>query len=230
MTPPVATQPELRSSPWVLLLPLALTALAVAGAAGGGTATREGGTSPLSDMPYAIGGLALYLVVLALAWVSVRRSPDRRATLGLLRPPAWGASFRLAIGLVVAGLALGQVLDRVLHASKAQGLNGALAHGTEATIAIAISFAAFAIVGPIVEELVFRGLVTSVIHGRLGAVATPITSGALFALAHGDPHIVLALIPLGIALGFVYERTGSIVPGMVTHVVYNAIGVIAVLL
>ena len=61
-------------------------------------------------------------------------------------------------------------------------------------------------------------------------MAAPIASGTLFALAHGDPHIVLALLPLGITLGFVYERTGSIVPGMVTHVLYNAIGVLAVLL
>lgn len=229
MTPPVATRPELRSSPWVLLLPLALTALAVAGAAGGGSSTREDGSSPLSDLPYAISGLSLYLVVLVLAYVCVRRSPDRRATLGLVRPPRWGTAFGLAIGLVIGGLVLGQALDRLLHASKAQGLNGALEHGAAASIAIAISFAAYAIVGPMVEELVFRGIVTSAIRGRLGAVGTPLASGTLFALAHGDPHIVLALLPLGVALGFVYERTGSIVPGMVTHVLYNAIGLIAVL-
>ena len=230
MTPPVALRPELRSSPWVLLLPFVLVALAVAGAASGGSGTRADGTSPLSNLPYAIGALVVYLVVLAIAYVCVRRSPDWRATLGLVRPPAWAAAFWLAIGLVVGGLVLGQALDRVLHASKAQGLGGELARGTQASIAIAISFATLAIVGPIVEELVFRGLVTSAIRGRLGAVATPIASGTLFALAHGDLHIVLALLPLGIALGFVYERTGSIVPGMVTHVLYNAIGVIAVLL
>ena len=212
----------------MLALPLALTALAIGGSVGGSAARRDG-TSPLSNLPYAISGLAVYLVVLLVALLLVRRSPDWRATLGLVRPPSWAVALWLAVGLVVGGLVLGLVLDQVLHASKAQGLSGTMAHGTAASIAVAISFATFAIVGPVVEELVFRGLVTSAIRGRLGAVASPIASGTLFALAHGDPHIVLALIPLGIALGLVYERTGSVLPGMVTHVLYNAVGLIAVL-
>ena len=136
----------------------------------------------------------------------------------------------MAVALVAAGLAVGVALDPLVHASKAQGLHRGTGHSGRAELAIALSVVTFVFVGPIVEELVFRGLVTSAIRGRLGAVATPIASGTLFALAHGDLHVVLALLPLGIALGFVYERTGSIVPGMVTHVLYNAIGVLAVLL
>ena len=227
MTPPVATRPELRRPAWVLVLPLALAALL------GWTALRapkaSSSASPLTDLPLAVAGLIFYAIVLLAAFLCVRASPNPRATLGIVRPSNWGTAFRLAVGLVVAGLVLGQLLDRVLHASKAQGLSGALAHGTEASIAIAVSFVAFAIVGPVVEELVFRGLVTSAIRGHLGSVAAPLVSGTLFALAHGDPHIVLALIPLGIALSFVYERTGSVLPGTLTHMLYNAIGVIVVL-
>ena len=228
MIPPVAARPELRLSPWVLTLPLAMAALGLAGAVVG--SGDDGKTSVLTNLPVALAGLTLYLIVLGIALACTVPSPDSKASLGVVRPARWGAALRLAAGLVLGGLVLGVVADRLLHATDAQGIKGTLAHGDRATLAIVVSLAAYAVLGPIVEELVFRGLVTAAIRQRLGPAVTPVATGVLFALAHGDPRIVVALVPLGIALGLLYEHTGSIVPGMVAHMTYNAIGVTIALL
>jgi membrane protease YdiL (CAAX protease family) len=48
-------------------------------------------------------------------------------------------------------------------------------------------------------------------------------SGTLFALAHlGHGVAPASLLPLGMALGYVYQRTHRIVPSMVCHALFNA--------
>ena len=46
--------------------------------------------------------------------------------------------------------------------------------------------------------------------------------GILFGVVHvSQPQVVLPLTLLGIALGWAYERTGSLVPPMVAHSLFN---------
>ena len=80
------------------------------------------------------------------------------------------------------------------------------------------------IFAPVVEELVFRGAVLRVLlqgtTRHWGAIAL---SAALFALAHGNPAQAPHAFCLGLFLGWMYYRTGSVVPGIMTHWVNNTV-------
>ncbi len=79
---------------------------------------------------------------------------------------------------------------------------------------------------PIYEELVFRGFIQTILLRRLHrpGVAIVVTS-VLFALMHWtavDPHGLVGLFALSLALGVVMERSGSITGPVVLHGLFNA--------
>lgn|GEM_PF-2452685 len=83
------------------------------------------------------------------------------------------------------------------------------------------SFAVIAVFPAIFEELGFRGLVQgrlAALYGRTGSI---VTTGALFALAHGVgigfPFHVLG----GFYLCWLRARCDSLYPGMLMHLLYN---------
>ena len=79
------------------------------------------------------------------------------------------------------------------------------------------------VAAPVTEELFFRGWLYTGLRPRLGAAATIAVTAVLFALAHWEKtHLyALAVLPVGLALGVIRERTGSIRATMAFHAGYN---------
>jgi membrane protease YdiL (CAAX protease family) len=82
----------------------------------------------------------------------------------------------------------------------------------------------------ICEELLFRGYVQTRLTRTAGATGGVLLASALFALFHLDLVHIIAVFPLGLYLGFVSWRSGSLIPAMIGHFVNNAVSVIAVVL
>lgn len=83
-----------------------------------------------------------------------------------------------------------------------------------------------AIVGPITEELVFRrALLGSLLEAKIDARIAVAVSAAVFALIHLNPAQMPAAFVVGCLFGWMYVRTGSIVPSTVCHVVNNSLAV-----
>ena len=83
---------------------------------------------------------------------------------------------------------------------------------------------AIAILAPLAEEIVFRGAIV----GRLAQVAKNrwaaiLVSALLFALVHGNPVQMPHAFVIGVFLGWLFLRTGSIIPGVVFHWMNNTI-------
>ncbi len=78
---------------------------------------------------------------------------------------------------------------------------------------------------PITEELLFRGWLYTSLRLAIGVPAGIIVTAVLFALAHWEStHLyALAVFPVGLALGYLRERTGSIKATMTFHAIYNGI-------
>ena len=76
---------------------------------------------------------------------------------------------------------------------------------------------------PICEEMIFRGWLYTSLKRSIGVIATIIVTSVLFALAHWEnTHLyALAVLPVGVALGIIRERTGTIAASMVFHAFYN---------
>ena len=89
------------------------------------------------------------------------------------------------------------------------------------------------IVAPVIEEIIFRGMLQTAMGQRgLGRWPTIIVTSALFAAIHVSPTMWPALpglFVLAVCLGYAYERTGSIWSPIVIHMVFNAINISLVL-
>ena len=106
------------------------------------------------------------------------------------------------------------------------------------------------ILGPAVEELIFRGVVFNGLY-RLGAVissrslgkersgALPkkalfafsaLASSILFALLHLEPILLPVLLILAITLCALFQRTGSLLPSFVAHATFNSFATALIIL
>ena len=75
------------------------------------------------------------------------------------------------------------------------------------------------------EELCFRGMVFSGIRERLPGLAAALASGVVFGALHVFTGVtaVPPLIIFGTVLALLYERTGSILPGVILHALNNTV-------
>jgi membrane protease YdiL (CAAX protease family) len=85
-----------------------------------------------------------------------------------------------------------------------------------------------AIAAPVSEEICFRGMVFGGLRTRLPLIAAALISGLIFGLLHALTGLsaVPPLIAFGFILALLYERTGSIVPGILLHMLNNAVALI----
>jgi membrane protease YdiL (CAAX protease family) len=92
-------------------------------------------------------------------------------------------------------------------------------------LSIALFFVVAALSAPLTEELVFRGWLYTALRAKLGVAASLIVSSILFALAHWESTHLYALVvfPVGLALGFIRERAGSLKASMTFHALYNTV-------
>lgn len=94
------------------------------------------------------------------------------------------------------------------------------------------------LVAPIVEEGIFRGIVQSVMVETLGESrrwAVVIVASVLFMFIHADTatwenwQALPGLCVLGLVLGWLYERTGSLWPSIIVHTGFNAMNILMAL-
>ena len=75
-----------------------------------------------------------------------------------------------------------------------------------------------ALLAPVTEEVVFRGAVLGyLLKSRRSAIIAVVVSALLFALAHLNPAQMPHAFLIGLLLGWLYLRTGSILPGIIYH-------------
>lgn len=82
---------------------------------------------------------------------------------------------------------------------------------------------------PVVEELVYRGLLQRSASGAVGAGIGLVGTSLLFALVHFSPVEYPGLFLAGIVFGGCVVATGRLGPAIVTHAAFNATGLVVVL-
>ena len=81
-----------------------------------------------------------------------------------------------------------------------------------------------AVVAPIVEEFIFRGLIMTRLSRVMTGWLAVLLSAAVFGLCHGELVWFCYAFVLGAVFGFMDLRAGSIWPSILGHVMFNAIG------
>lgn len=174
-------------------------------------------------MMHVAGFVAAWLVV-----TRIRRRPFWR-TLGW----GWTPQFRPvhAIGLAFLMTGVAVALNYSLP-DRETDLEKLLKMG----VAIRIMVAALAVVtAPLIEEIVYRGVIYSSVEGLMGKGAAVTFVTLLFALVHapqywGSVASLTAILSLSFVLTLLRAWTGKLLPCVATHLFYNAIQAVALLM
>jgi membrane protease YdiL (CAAX protease family) len=199
---------------WIALVGT-LSAISYAGRLSGGKPPKDA----LYQYATALSELVLFAIILAFVLLIARGLP-KREVFALRAPRSWGRAGGLALGVFVLIAVSNAVLNPVLNGGREQGLTPSGWEPRHAA-AFAINLLAFAVVGPIVEELTFRGLGFFLLE-PYGQTAAIVLIGISFGLWHGLIQALPVLIVFGAGLAYLRSRTDSIYPGMLLHAAFNA--------
>lgn len=88
----------------------------------------------------------------------------------------------------------------------------------------------FAVIVSVFEEVLFRGILQSMLRGYLGSPWPAILIASfLFALMHPWMHWP-AIFALSLGFGYAYEKSGSLLRPIFMHIIFNSVSIIALLL
>jgi len=81
------------------------------------------------------------------------------------------------------------------------------------------------ILGPISEEVYFRGFAYTVLKKRYGKSIGIILSSLLFAAVHFNLYWIIQIFLIGVGLALLFESTGSLISVVVAHSLINLLSV-----
>jgi membrane protease YdiL (CAAX protease family) len=143
------------------------------------------------------------------------RSPPSLAVVGVLVGGA--LSVAALAGYAVAG-AWAPLAEELVWVGRDGGRLGSLDPATTA-----MSLVRGTLLAAVGEELLFRGALYGWLRTRLPAWLTVVLTAVLWTITHAGLLVVLPyVLVLGLGLGWLRERTGSVVPGVAFHLVHNS--------
>lgn len=85
-----------------------------------------------------------------------------------------------------------------------------------------------AVIAPISEEICFRGMLYGGLREKLPRLAAAVITGFIFGGLHAFSGVtaVPPLMVFGFLLSLLYEKTGSIVPGILLHMLNNSVALL----
>ena len=129
---------------------------------------------------------------------------------------------------VLVGVGCQFGVDLIYYPFHFKKLNGPVTHlfgaAHGATFVLLVVMTTF--LAPVFEEWFFRGVIFPPRAATAIAVAA---SAVLFALAHGEPLQFAGLALFGVVLALVIHRTRRLVPSVITHVSFNAVAMVGLI-
>lgn len=134
------------------------------------------------------------------------------------------------IGLGIAAAFIIYLIDNVLYFAFAKHGNYAASiikdlKGLEKPLDYIKYGVVVVILGPIMEECLYRGILYSPYRKKYGPMRAIFINALLFSIGHYGTNIVHNFIA-GIFLGALYEKKESIIPSIVAHSANNLLGVL----
>ncbi len=222
--------------PWTLIDVAEIVAVLLFAMVLGGEVSMALWTHWLKDVSGPLGQPLLltvqYVVVALLCLALVRRRVGAHSdaplrSLGLRGKNAWrliatgvGGYAVFLGGLVLAAMALRGLLgDAMPLGQTGDSLMGSVDSKGEAIIYFILA----CVLAPIFEEIVFRGYVYAGLRRLANARQAMLMGGLIFAAVHMNSEALVVITLIGIMLCYLYERTRSLVPGMIAHGMHNAL-------
>jgi uncharacterized protein len=194
-----------------------------------GYATLASGNDPPEDVLYRYStavGLAVQSVLFVGVLLLIVIGLPKRPMFGLQAPYSWPRSLGWAGAGLVSIWILNLATSPVLDAGEEQGLLPEEWNDDRLVPYIVVGLA-ITFVGPVAEELMFRGVGYALLY-PYGKWVAILGTGILFGALHGLLIALPLLSAFGVILGWIRWKTGSVYPCMVLHIVFNGIAVATV--
>lgn len=165
----------------------------------------------------------IVLAVLAIFFLIRHKSPLTETGLVKTPPRLTAAGGALALLLYVLVILILSALPESWMESYAEASSYLSDTG-------ALAFLSTALIAPLTEEVIFRGLIQSRLSRVMPGWLAVLLSALLFGLCHGQPVWMGYAFLLGLVFGFIALRARSVLPTVAAHVVFNTIGQLSVIL
>jgi len=177
-------------------------------------------------VPMILGTQVGFFLVPSVLWCRLFRVPLRE-TLQLRWPTGrgWAATVLLAGGGWSVGATVWEQLLRFPGARAYSDWLGELL-GKQGRLELGTALLLVALLPAVAEEITFRGVVLAGLRRSGSRWIAVVGSALVFGLFHFNPYHVVAATAVGLLLGWVALESGSIVPGMLIHLVNNGVQVL----
>jgi membrane protease YdiL (CAAX protease family) len=168
----------------------------------------------LSAQAIVLADLVIAAVVLVFAAVLIKEIRPLFETFGTWRAIPCTAGTLALIAAFMAGYKLVATSIGFRYTSMAEGYAGT----GWPLWGVLVSAAA---VPAIFEEIAFRGVIQTGMERVMAPREALIVQAAMFSVLHLLPAVFVSHFVIGLVLGFLRRRTGSIYPGMLVHAAWN---------
>ena len=178
-------------------------------------------------MSMTVGGLVYLLAVVATYIVIVRRKRGSWREIGFRMPPLLGVLLApmIFVGQLLALALVNGLLRLIIGDFENPQIEALTDPNGFSWLNFAVVFTVGAIIAPIVEEMLFRGLLYQWLRSHTSVVVAIIASGAIFSVVHVYPVILLPLFVVGVVLAAVFEWTQSLWITILLHFFQNAMAI-----
>ncbi|WP_420175882.1 type II CAAX prenyl endopeptidase Rce1 family protein [Luteococcus sp. OSA5] len=178
-------------------------------------------------LPFAVAAAVLVMTV-GLYWVVRSRLRWGWRELGFT-PAArslWHLCWELPVMVLGSALFAATVgpLVGLAPTSDADRASGSSLNGLgDRPLLLAFTVLALVVIGPLVEEVLFRRFLLDAIRARCGTWLAVLGSGVVFALVHVSPQVICYVLPLGFALGLLRVWHQTLWASLLAHCANNAL-------
>lgn len=167
---------------------------------------------------------ALGFLLTPMALVAWRGAPDLGAILARLgvRRFAIGEALKWMAASVGAYLLFAMFYSLLITQPEQEDI-------AEGFGALPVQILLIVIAAPLAEEVLFRGYLFGGLREKLDRWPAALIAGGIFGALHALTGLsaVPPLIAFGVVLCLLYEKTGSIVPGIILHLLNNSVALLA---
>jgi uncharacterized protein len=169
-----------------------------------------------ASVPAGIGALIIDAFFLGALQPLYRAGRLRPADLGLRRTVGGTGAGAVVLAVVAYSLA-STIWVLIVRPPRIQSNIAGIAD--RSTAVIVLTGIALCASAPVVEEIFFRGLLYRALRNRLAVVPAAAIDGVIFGLGHTQYPLLVRpeLAFFGIVACLLYERTGSLLPGIALH-------------
>ncbi|MCP1387754.1 CPBP family intramembrane metalloprotease [Corynebacterium sp. TA-R-1] len=182
-----------------------------------------------AQAPREVVVVALPAIILASlvvpTWLLIRYLRRRGLELGFTRlgRDGWHLLWRVPALILAAGLATGVVAPLLGITPGADSAAETLAGEATNALPILLVLAGYLLLGPFIEELVFRRVLLNYFDTRMPGWASILLTSMIFGVAHVAPPAIIYTFFFGIGLAWLARLHGGITSSLIAHLVNNTV-------